>query len=126
MLANRLSCFGHSVVVIDRSEAAFDKLTAEFSGFQLVGDAVELAVLRQAKTHQAHYLFATTKEDNVNLMVAQVAKTIFNVPTVIARVFDPGREAIYKEFGVTTISPTKLAASVFLQVLQSPTTERSV
>jgi len=117
LLANRLSGMGHSVVVIDLNEAAFGKLTAEFSGFQLVGDAVELDVLRQAKTHQADCLLATTKEDNVNLMVAQVARTIFHVPSVIARVFDPTREAIYREFGVTTISPTKLAADVFLHTI---------
>ncbi|RME44410.1 MAG: TrkA family potassium uptake protein [Caldilineae bacterium] len=118
LLANRLSSMGHSVVVIDRNEAAFSKLTAEFSGFQLVGDAVELDVLRQAKIRQADCLLATTKEDNVNLMVAQVARTIFHVPAVIARVFDPSREAIYREFGVTTISPTLLAADLFLHTIE--------
>lgn len=117
LLANRLSGSGHSVVVIDKREAAFNKLTSEFSGFQIIGDAVEMAVLRQAKADQADCLLATTREDNVNLMVAQVAKVVFDVPTVMARVFDPTRETIYREFGVTTISPTKLAADVFLQSL---------
>jgi len=121
LLANRLSGLGHSVVMIDRNETAFGKLTAEFSGFQIVGDAVELEVLRQAKVEQADYFLATTQDDNVNLMVAQVAKTIFEVPAVIARVFDPSREAIYAEFGVTTISPTKLAADRFLQACQIET-----
>ena len=77
-----------------------------------------MAILRQAKVEQADYFLATTQDDNVNLMVAQVAKTIFEVPTVIARVFDSSREAIYAEFEVTTISPTKLAAARFLHACQ--------
>jgi trk system potassium uptake protein len=114
MLANRLSANGHRLVVIDQRESAFDKLSISFSGFRLVGDAVEVEVLKQAKIQEANYLFATTTSDNTNLMIAQVAKTVFNVSKVIARVFDPQREAIYREFGIDTISPTKLSADVFV------------
>ena len=117
MLANRLSASGNQLVVIDRSESKFDKLSTDFSGFKIVGDAVELNVLRQAKVEKADFLFATTTEDNVNLMVAQVAKNVFNVPRVIARVFDPARESIYSEFGIDTISPTNLSAEAFMKLL---------
>ena len=116
-LANRLSKSGHRVVVVDQREIAFDKLSTDFSGFKLIGDAVELHILKQAKIEQADYLFATTTSDNTNLMVAQVARTIFNVPQVVARVFDPRREEIYRDFGVETISPTKLSTEAFLRVL---------
>lgn len=118
LLANRLSGSGHSIVVIDRNEAAFRKLSHEFSGFQVLGDAVELSVLRSAKVDQADCLLATTRLDNVNLMVAQVARTVFRVPKVIARVFDPSREAIYREFGIETINPINLSAQFFLDLLQ--------
>ncbi|NJL92356.1 MAG: TrkA family potassium uptake protein [Anaerolineae bacterium] len=114
ILASRLSGIGHRVVVIDRREAAFDKLTNEFSGFQIVGDASEMAVLRAAKIAQADYLFATTTEDNLNLMVAQIAGSIFNVPHVIARVYDPTRESIYRRLNVEMISPTQLSVAAFL------------
>jgi trk system potassium uptake protein len=114
MIANRLSAADHSLVVIDEREAAFDKLSINFSGYKLIGNAIELHILQQAKVHLAHYLFATTTLDNTNLMIAQVAKTVFNVPIVIARVFDPERETIYREFGIETISPTKLSADAFL------------
>jgi trk system potassium uptake protein TrkA len=117
MLANSLSVQGHSLVVIDQREIAFDKLSADFTGFKILGDASEIAVLREAKAHKADYLFATTTEDNINLMVAQIARTIFNVPNVVARVYCPTREAIYSEFGVQTISPTKLTADAFMALL---------
>jgi len=118
MLANQLSSLGRSVVVIDREEAAFKNLSTEFSGFQVMGDAVELSVLRRAKIERADCLLAVTRHDNVNLMVAQVAKTVFGVSKVMARVFDPERERVYNQFGIETICPTKLSADVFLSALR--------
>lgn len=117
MLADRLSATGNQLVVIDKYENRFDKLSSEFSGFRLVGDASELSVLRRAKIEQADFLFATTTEDNINLMVAQIAKTVFNVPRVVARVFDPARETIYEGFGIDTISPTNLTAEAFIGLI---------
>ena len=119
LLASQLSAQGHSVVVIDQNSATFENLSGEFSGFQIIGDAVELATLQQAKVSKANCLLAVTREDNVNLMVAQIAKTVFEIPIVLARVFDPAREAIYREFNIETISPTQLSADLFLQKLNT-------
>lgn len=121
LLASTLSSRGSSVVVIDHQESAFDSLSIEFSGFHIPGDAAELAVLRAAKINQADCLLAVTGNDNLNLMVAQIAKIVFEVPTVLVRLIDPDREAIYRDFGLVTISPTKLAAEVFLQTLEKQT-----
>jgi len=121
LLASHLSNAGHNVVIVDAREAAFDQLSAEFSGFTVVGDATEMGVLEQSRIHRADCLLAVTDQDNINLMVAQVARTMFEVSTVIARVYDPTREAIYKEFGIDTISPTQLSADALLNILhQSP------
>jgi trk system potassium uptake protein TrkA len=113
-LANQLSSLGSDVVVIDDDEGALRYLSTEFSGFQIVGNASELAVLRQAQIEKADCLLAITRHDNVNLMVAQVAKTVFRVPKVIARVYDPNREQVYGQFGIDTICPTRLTAEAFL------------
>jgi trk system potassium uptake protein TrkA len=113
-LANQLSSLGSDVVIIDDDERAFRYLSTEFSGFQIVGNAAELAVLRQAKIEKADCLLAITRHDNVNLMVAQVAKTVFRVPKVVARVYDPNRERVYGQFGIDTICPTRLTAEAFM------------
>ncbi|MBM3188076.1 MAG: TrkA family potassium uptake protein [Chloroflexi bacterium] len=119
LLANRLSAVGASVVVIDRDETAFRHLSSEFSGFQVLGNATEVEVLRRAKIEQADCVLAVTRRDNINLMVAQVAKVIYKVPQVIARVFNPQRVAVYKEFGIDTICTTSLAGEAFLARLAS-------
>lgn len=123
LLASQLSAQGHSVVIIDQNPATFENLSGEFSGFQITGDAVEMATLRQAKADKANCLLAVTREDNVNLMVAQIARTVFEIPVVLARVFDPAREAIYCEFDIETISPTQLSANLLLQKIDTHFTQ---
>jgi trk system potassium uptake protein TrkA len=116
-LANKLSGGGHSVVVVDINPSKFENLSSEFSGFKIEGDATELAVLKQAKAEKADALIAATSDDNVNLMIAQVAKKIFNVPKVVARVFEPSRGSLYRDLGIETICPTLIAGDSFLEFL---------
>lgn len=112
-VASDLSTDGHRIIIIDSQEKAFNKLSHGFSGYKIVGDAIEYQVLADAGIADADYLFAATTEDNTNLMVAQVAKTFFNIPMVVARVYDPHREIVYTDFGIKTISPTRLSSDVF-------------
>jgi trk system potassium uptake protein TrkA len=116
-LANCLSKGGNSVVVIDKDETTLNDLSPDFSGFRINGDATHMAVLKEAKLKSADILIATTHDDNVNLMVAQVAKKIFYVHQVLARVFDPKREEVYTQLGVDTICPTSVAAGIFLKAV---------
>ncbi len=117
-LANGLSAQGHGVVVIDLRPEAFAALDAQFSGFKLVGDAVESEILRQARLDKADLLLAVAEEDNVNLMVAQVGQKVFAVPRVMARVADPAREEAYRQFGIQTVCPTTLAGEALLETLR--------
>jgi trk system potassium uptake protein TrkA len=117
-LANRLSRAGHSIVVVDCNEDAFLALSQDFGGFQVVGDAAELSVLKRASIQKADALLAVTGEDTLNLMVAQVAQSVFHIDPVLARVFDPAHEAMYVTFNIATVSPTRLAADHFLAQLQ--------
>ena len=115
-LANRFSYQGHSVVVIDSNPSSFDHLDLHFSGFKMEGDATELQVLKQAKIDKADLLLASTEDDNINFMVAQVAKKIFHVPSVMARVYVPDRESIYNELGIETICPTIIVGNMVVDL----------
>ena len=118
-LANQLSRVGHSVVVIDKDESTFKELSPDFSGFRIEGDATQIGVLKEAKLKRADVFFAATHEDNVNLMAAQIARKVFNVPQVLARVFDPRREQVYARLEIETICPTSVAAEMFLLAVAS-------
>jgi trk system potassium uptake protein TrkA len=117
-LANTLSELGDSVVIIDHNESSFARLSGEFSGFRLTGDAADLAVLREARMDRADVVLAATDRDNLNLFIAQAAKVLFGVDEVAARLWDPTREAVFDEFDITMISPTMLGAEAFLAFVQ--------
>ncbi|MFY9940760.1 MAG: TrkA family potassium uptake protein [Desulfobacterales bacterium] len=124
LLADGLSVAGHDVVVIDRHEASFRALSPEFSGFRLTGDATEYALLKSAEIERADCLMATCNEDTLNLMVAQVARHVFGVACVLARVHQPAFGAIFKEVGIEIISPTQLAFDAFRATLDARANRR--
>ena len=108
-LANRLSDEGGSVVIIDSDKNAFRKLSQSFSGITLVGDATYLNVLHEAEIERAAAVISVTNYDNTNILVALIAKELFGIEHVIARLYDPDRECVYDEFNIDTISPAILS-----------------
>ncbi len=111
-LANRLSADGASVVAVDNDEKAFEALTAEYSGFRVEGDATEFDVLKQARMDKADIVIGASPDDNVNMMVAQVAQKVFHVPTVVARVFEPRRVELCRSLGIECVCPTSIASAM--------------
>ncbi|MDD3086964.1 MAG: TrkA family potassium uptake protein [Candidatus Omnitrophica bacterium] len=111
-LAKLLSNEGHNVVVIDKSREAFDRLGNTFNGLTMSGNGFDLELLRQVGIEKADAFCAVTNGDNTNLISAQVAKKIFKVPKVLARVYDPQRAHIYAALGLDIISGTTLFASM--------------
>jgi trk system potassium uptake protein TrkA len=111
-LAKLLSGEGHNVVVIDHAQSSFDRLGNTFNGLTLVGNGFSLDLLRQAGIEKADAFCSVTNGDNTNLISAQVARKIFKVPKVIARVYDPQRANIYTALGLDILSGTILFASM--------------
>ncbi|MBU1727548.1 MAG: TrkA family potassium uptake protein [Candidatus Omnitrophica bacterium] len=111
-LAKLLSNEGHNVVIIDKAQASFDRLGRTFNGVTLVGNGFDLDLLKQAGIEKADAFCAVTNGDNTNLISAQVAKKIFKVSKVIARVYDPQRAHIYAALGLDIISGTILFAGM--------------
>jgi len=111
-LALLLSYEGHNVTVIDWKKESFQRLGGTFNGLCIAGSGFDLEILRKAGIESADALAVVTNGDNTNIMTSQVAKTIFKVPRVIARLYDPKRAAIYKKLGLEIISGTVLVASM--------------
>ncbi len=111
-VATLLSGEGHNVFVIDKDPAAFKRLGKTFNGATLVGNGYELDVLREAGVEKADAVCSLTNGDNTNIMTSQVAKKIFRVPRVIARVYDSARAQIYESLGLEVLSGTVLFASM--------------
>lgn len=91
---------------------AFRRLGTRFKGQRQVGTGLDQDTLRKAGLERADVFIAVTQGDNTNIMAAQLAKEVFAVPRVIARIYDPIRAQAYRELGITTLCTTTLAAGI--------------
>jgi trk system potassium uptake protein len=113
-IATILDHNGHSVGVIDTDPRAFRRLPADFKGDTIVGTGIDEDVLRLAGIEKAKAFVAVTNGDNRNIMAAQVARLMFNVPEVVCRIYDPVREDAYRRLGLTTVCPTTTISAQIL------------
>ena len=116
-LANALSEEGENVLILDKEKDSFRKLSSSFGGLAVEGDGTELDTLKAADIQRADTVIAVTNNDNINIMIAQIAKECFSVKKVISRLFDPERECVYQELGIDTICPAVLSANEIDKIL---------
>ncbi len=117
-LAGLLDAEGHQVSVLDTDSYSFRRLPATFSGTALVGNGIDEEVLKRAGIEEADAFVVVTQGDNRNVMAAQIAKHIFNVPKVICRIYDPLRRDLYETLGLEAISPTTVFAQILKEKLE--------
>jgi len=107
----------HDVTIIDHDADADGRLGPEFKGRIIRGLGFDRNVLLQAGIEEAEAFVAASHSDNANIVAARIARNIFHVPRVVARLFDPIRAEIYQRLGLTTISPNNWGAERIIQVL---------
>ncbi len=117
MLAQTMVLRGHSVTVIDKDPGAFSRLGSNFKGSTLVGIAFDKDILVQAGIQRADAFAAVTVSDEANVVAARLAKHVFRVPRVVARVYEPRKAEIYRRFGLQTISPISLGAERLAELI---------
>lgn len=113
MLADTLAMHGRSVTVIDKDPHSLDRLDNQFPGFTLIADASRLSVLDSVGLRDADTLVAATDKDSVNIVIAQIAKRIFGVRNVYARLADDEMEALLRPYDITAICPHQLCLGQF-------------
>jgi trk system potassium uptake protein len=117
-LATEFEEDGHEVAILDVDKYAFDHLPPGFKGQKIIGDGTDQATLRRAGAERADAFVAATRGDNRNALAAQVAKHVFQIERVGSVIFDPIREAVYKDIGLRTINPTKLEAKLLRESIE--------
>lgn len=118
-IAGLLEDEGHAITILDIDADSFRRLPPEFKGTALLGNGVDEEVLRRAGIEEADVFVAMTQGDNRNVMAAQIARHIFNVPRVISRIYDPLRQELYDTLGIEAFSPTTIFAELVRDKLKS-------
>lgn len=105
-LAKTMLDRGHSVTIVDKDPFAFEKLGSKFKGQTIAGIGFDRDVLLKAGIERADGVAAVTASDEANVVAARIARDIFHVPRVVARLYDVRQAEIYKRLGIQTIAPT--------------------
>lgn len=116
-LANRLYQQGHQVTVVDQMASAFDNLDPGFRGRMLEGDVLAQDMLRRAGIESADGLAAVTSSDSLNAVIAHIARTVYHIPNVVGRNYEPRWRALYEAFGIQAVSASSWAAQRMEEML---------
>ena len=113
-LAGVLVDQGHDVVIVE-SDSQLIRSASDLDCIKINGVPIDRDVLRQAGIETADVVCAVTQNDNINIMVAQIAGQVFSVPRVITRIFNPGSRPVFESFGLEAICSTELTVQAFLR-----------
>lgn len=116
-IARELDQRGNQVTVVDKDPLALENLGKSFHGQSVAGVGFDRDVLNQAGIDMSDALVAVTASDEANVVTARMAKFVFRVPKVVARVYDPRKAEIYRRLGIPTISPVSIAAARISEIL---------
>ena len=118
-LALMLSNYENNVCVIDRDPRAFASLGRDFNGATFAGVGYDEDVLTKAGIDECDFLAAVTQSDNVNLMVVEIARRLYDVPHAVARLYNTGHERAYLQLGIDYVCGTALVAEEIFSKISS-------
>ena len=109
-VATALTEHGHTVHILDPHAEAFDRLPpGEIEHGRIVpivGDGTLQEDLVRASIQDAHVFMALSDIDTRNVLAAQMARHLYQVPTVICRIDDPTIQQMYNNLGIVALSST--------------------
>lgn len=116
-LAKKLISTGHEVLVIEKDPTQAQRLQRIIGESNvLIGDGCEVLTQKSAGFGRAEVVVAITGEDEDNLVICQMAKFLWNVKRVLARVNDPEHERLFQQLGIDeTVSATAIIHSLLEQ-----------
>ncbi|MGN0393690.1 MAG: potassium channel family protein [Bariatricus sp.] len=108
-IAGKLSEQKQDVMVLDCDKTAFRKLPYSYGGLTMVANATDIEKLNLANLKEASAFIAVTDYDCVNICAAQIAKKVFQIPKVVARIYDQEKMELVRDMGVNVICPAELS-----------------
>lgn len=112
-ITNKFSREGKNLMVIDKNPKNFERLSDNFSGFTVTGDVSDLDVLEEAGIASCKEIVIVTNDDNLNLLIAHIARKLYDVPNIYIRLTEPDNEILLKGMDIQAIFPLELSYDKF-------------
>jgi trk system potassium uptake protein TrkA len=113
--ARSLRQLGHEFMLIEKRRARYNRIEAEMEERLLLGDGTEMRLLEEAGVARADLVVAVTGADEDNLVIALLAKHVYNVPKAVARINDPRNQRVFDLFDVDA---TVCASTMVISMIQ--------
>ncbi len=117
-MSEHLTRKNHDVVIVDKDPESFHALSEEFTGRTICGIGYDREILEKANISAMDVVISCASSDSTNAVVASIAKNVFHVPTVIARMYDPIRAKMFESMGIYTVSITRLGTDNVMDYLE--------
>ena len=127
-IAKQLTEQNHSITIIDQSSEDIQKINDSLDVKAIVGKATMPSVLEKAHNDETDMIIAVTKNDETNMLICQIAYSLFKIPKKIARIrtqdyLNPRFEKIYNKENLpidVIISPELEIAKSIQRKLEAP------
>jgi trk system potassium uptake protein TrkA len=103
--------------MVDQDPTAFRRLGSGFAGRRVTGVGFDQDTLRDAGIEEAGAFAAVSSGDNSNIIAARVAREMFGVENVVARIYDQRRAEVYQRLGIPTVATVRWTADQMLRRL---------
>jgi trk system potassium uptake protein TrkA len=115
-IAAMLSDLGQDVLIVDKEQTSFRKLSETFSGYDIIGDATDMGILEnEVNIQQADEVIITTDSDNINLFIAHLCYYVYHVPHIYVRFTDNDKGLLIENTSIKTIYPFLLSIDDFFE-----------
>ena len=127
-IAKQLTEQNHSITIIDQSSEDIQRINDSLDVKAIVGKATMPSVLEKAHNDETDMIIAVTKNDEINMLICQIAYSLFKIPKKIARIrtqdyLNPKFEKIYNKENLpidVIISPELEIAKSIQRKLEAP------
>lgn len=107
-LARTMSNSKDNIVVLDHEAKAFDVLGDRFNGRTVLGDPMDTKVLERAGIKSADRVYVLTGNDDLNIVVGQISKKIYDVEKVVVQVNSFYKDYLFSRKGLHIINKSKV------------------
>lgn len=115
-IASENSMNGVYTTIIDTNPNAFKKLDSSYSGYTIIGNAEDAAILKKGHIDEAKEVDVTTGDDDTNIYLACIMAEIYHIPFVIVRLRDERKAILMKSPNIHVISPSSLSVQAYRSI----------
>lgn len=112
-IAKELCENGEDVIVLDKNENSFNKLSDSFSGYTIKGDGTDYNVLKMNHISEMDQVLITTEDDNTNIYISHLCFFLFDLPKIYIRLSDNDKSKLIENTSIKAIYPFLLSKNEF-------------